>query len=831
VSAPLIRRTVPLSLIPLSMIAGVLAATPWLHSFPASAIGAPVFGAAVLSVLVPAAAAQLGVAKLWQSLLIDVVCFLIYTLVVALHDPIGFSSLASGFYDGPSQILTFALPLVSPRSLFVAPVALAWIAGALAGECLTRRWFTIVPYPGFLVAYGLAYAATARASNFLTTDTRVDQTLISALLLMTLLVLRVAQTWVRQDETAESTQADGILPMRGIAIGLVSTMAVTAVAALTVQSPAFSGRSASPQRVPSVHQSRPLSPVAFIASLRPSDPKQPGRPVFTVQTDRSTAGYFGIANSDIYDGAGWSFQRTFRPSGGVLPADSDAELTGPTATVTQTYRIANGPMNGSPWMPYLYRPQNVTGTSINIDPSSGMIVPATHLHSGQRYRVTSKTVTRDFGKLPPSSLIATGTASDGNLPPGLDQTLSLLAQSFSQETGTPLTPAIGFLQALQKDLRGNYSLLGSSSSSSPSGSSSGAGGASGASGPSGPSASHTPSAPPSTIPPGARASSTSFAAVLGAVVGPDRTGTPEQYATLVALLARKLGVPARVVSGFRVRMPGGSTTLPSGTYTVTTADAWTWVEVPVTGAGWVVLDAAPSTYSSARQKPTASASPPPSPTATPTRGGLVTKSNGGHAVAPRSQVPGGPGSSLQAALIALAIAVAALLVLVLGLLLARKQVRRRRRRRLADPRARAIAAWHESIDLLTEAGLPDLSTLTGHEIVRLTDDRFGADPAGSAGQVNAAAQAAAYSTALLIRPEDADAAWAAERELRRGVNQQLSFGGRISAWLHYHRSHPVHFTPGPSSWADESAQRQEDRKRRRRTSGEPARYRRGRRMH
>jgi hypothetical protein len=814
-SAPLLRRTVPLSLIPLSMVAELLAATPWLHSFPASAIGAPVFGAAVLSVLVPAAAAQLGVARMWTSLLIDVICFVIYTLVVALHDPIGFASLASGFYDGPSQILTFALPLVSPRSLFVAPVAVAWIAGALAGECLTRRWFTLLPYPGFLVAYGLAYAATARASEFISTGTRIDQTLISALLLMTLLVLRVAQTWVRQDETAESTQADGILPMRGIAIGLVSTIAVTAVAALTVQSSAFSGRSASPQRVPSVHQSRPLSPVAFIASLRPADPKEPGRPVFTVQTDRSTAGYFGIANSDIYDGAGWSFQRTFRPSGGVLPADSDTELNGPTATVTQTYRIANGPMNGSSWMPYLYRPQNVTGTSINIDPSSGMIVPAARLHGGQRYRVTSKTVTRQFGKLPPASIVATGTASNGNLPPSLDQTLGLLAQSFSQETGTPLTPAIGFLQALQKDLRGNYALLGSGDGSTAS--------------PSSPAGSHTPSAPPSTIPPGTRASSTSFAAVLGSVVGPDRTGTPEQYATLVALLARKLGVPARVVSGFRVSMPGGSTTLPSGTYTVTTADAWTWVEVPVTNAGWVVLDAAPTTYSSAHQRPTATASPSPSPTLSPTKGGLVTKSNGGHAVAPRSQVPGGHGSSLRAVVVALIIAIAALLIVVLAVLLARKQVRRRRRRQLADPRARAVAAWHESIDLLTEAGLSDLSVLTGHEIVRLTDDRFGAEPAGSVGQVNAAAQAAAYSTALLIRPEDADAAWAAERELRRQVNQQLSFGGKVSAWLRYHRNHAPQAPAGPASWADESKQRDQDGKRRRRS--EPARYRRGRRMH
>jgi hypothetical protein len=244
----------------------------------------------------------------------------------------------------------------------------------------------------------------------------------------------------------------------------------------------------------------------------------------------------------------------------------------------------------------------------------------------------------------------------------------------------------------------------------------------------------------------------------------------------------------------------------------------------------VVLDPSPSTYSSVRQKPTASASPSPTPTATPSKNGLVTKSNGGHAIAPRSQVPGGPASSLHSALIALAIAVGALLILVLVVLLARKQLRRRRRRRLADPRARAVAAWHESIDLLTEAGLSDLSTLTSHEIVGLTDSRFGTEPAGHARAVSGAAEAAAYSTALLIRPEEADAAWAAERELRRQVNQQLSFGGRVSAWLRYHRNHPTPAPSGPASWADESKQREEVRARRRRKSG-PARHRRGRRTH
>jgi transglutaminase-like putative cysteine protease len=793
----MIRRLVPLSLVPLAMIAGVLAATPWLHSFPASAIGIPVFGAAVLSALVPAVAVQLGLTRPWLSLLVDVICFVVYTLLVVLRDPFGFAALGHGLYDGPSQILTFALPLVSPRSLFVAPVALAWLAGALAGEALTRRWFTIVPYPAFLAAYGLAYAATIRGAGFAGTVTRAGETVVAALLLAVLLLLRVAQTWVRQDETAEATQADGILPLRGLTVGAVAAVAVAAVAAACVQAPAFPGHRATPQRVPSVHDSRPLSPVAFVGSMRPSNPKAAGTPVFTVQTDRAAPGYFDIANSDDYDGAGWSFQRTFRPSGGVLPADVDSELTAPAHTVTQTYRINAGALAGQPWMPYLYRPQRVTGTSVNIDPGSGMIVPAAVLRAGERYRVTSQVSAARFAQLPTTAAIATGTASNGTVPPALTDTVNLLARSFSQQTGTPLTPAVGFLQAVQRELHSDYSLSGGTPSAAPATSPTAA-----TTPPSSPArpgrwapaqarAPPSPSTPVVTVTPGARAGSAGFADVLASVMSPDRTGTPEQYATLVALIARSVGVPARVVSGFRVRAPGGGATLPAGTYTVTTADAWTWVEVPVTGVGWVVLDAAPSSYSGGRQAPSVTARPSPSPTAPPTQNALVTQSNGGHAIAPHSPVPGTGASSIRAAVLSLLIAFGTLLLGLLVLLGVRKPLRRRRRRGLVEPRARVIAAWQESIDVLTEAGLPDPRGLSGTEIVDLTDAEFGAPAAEQARRVSAGAQAAAYSATAVITPTDAETAWAAEQQLRRQLAETLPWTGRITAWLSYHRDRPA----------------------------------------
>ncbi|MEO8889681.1 MAG: transglutaminase domain-containing protein [Jatrophihabitantaceae bacterium] len=862
----MIRRGIPFTLIPLCIIAGVLACIPWLHSFPSGVIAVPLFGAAILSVLVPVVAVGLGARRLWISLLVDVVAFVIYTLLVVLHDPIGFGSLVTGIYRGPSQILTFALPLVSPRSLFVAPVALTWLAGTLAGECLTRRWFTVLPYPGFLISFGLAYAATVRAVQSGPNVSHASESLLAALLLAVLLLMRVGQTWIRQDETAESTQADGILPLRGLVVGAVTTVVVALVAGLAVQSSAFTRTTKTPQRVPSINDSRPLSPVDFIAALRPTDPKSSGQPAFSVQTNGSTLGYFAIANVDQYDGSGWSFTRTFRPSGGVLPDDTSAGLRSNGPTVTQQYQIASGPLTGAPWMPFVYRPQKVTGMSVNIDADSGMIVPSSTLTSGEQYRVQSDSNTKSFDKLSKDAQPATSTNTDNaGLPPSLLAPLDQLIAGFAEQLGTPSSPAIPFLQALQRNFQQKYALTGAAP----------AGGASSSTPPviasktpvkpasktpvktpvkrptptkrasahrlvqplfaapkptaknkptakKQPTPVHTPArrapssprptppAPTPTSTPGARAGSSSYADVIASVLSQDRSGTPEQYATLMALIARRLGVPARLASGFRVQPQAGRSTLPSGHYDVSTAQAWTWVEVPIVGVGWVVLDPSPGTYSNAQVEPTAAASP--SPTTTPTQNALITKSNNGHAVAPKSKTQHAAGSSKRGLVISLLITFGALLLALLLLLALRKPVRRRKRRSLLDPRLRTMGAWRESIDVLTEAGLPDLSNLTSAEIATLTGLQFGPDPQSRAGYIGHTANAAAYSTAVLVSPEEADAAWQAERALRRQVNRQLGIRGRFTAWLRYHRSRDADRTEGPASWASEAVERRSDQR-------------------
>ena len=59
-----------------------------------------------------------------------------------------------------------------------------------------------------------------------------------------------------------------------------------------------------------------------------------------------------------------------------------------------------------------------------------------------------------------------------------------------------------------------------------------------------------------------------------------RRGTSEQFATAYAVLARSIGIPTRVVVGFR----------DDGSGTVHDRDALAWPEVAVSGLGWLPLD-------------------------------------------------------------------------------------------------------------------------------------------------------------------------------------------------------------------------------------------------
>ncbi len=775
----LVRRLVPYLLLPLSLIACALASAPWLRAYPSAIISVPLFGAALLSVLTPVVVNGIGVRRLWQTALIDVALLVFYELLVTLREPAGFGNLYDGLLHGPSQILTFALPLVSPRSLLVAPVALCWLGGAIVGECLARAWQTVLPYAALLAVFALAYAGSARAITSAEDGRRYD-TVLAAALLGTLLLLRAAQAWVTQDEAAEATQPEGILPLRGLAIGAALAVVVAVVAAGLAQSSAFSGAPTAPARKPPIDRSKPLTPLSFTAGQRTADPKRAKHTLFTLTTDRASSSYVSIASVDNYDGAGWNFDRTFRPSGGVIPSDQDPALRPVGKAVTQQYSITAGPLASSPWMPFLYRPGKVTGVPVNIDAGSGMIVPARRLRAADSYTVRSAAATTPFARLKADAVPAGYAPANLQVPASVASALRTLVDSLAAETKTPSSPAVPFLQAVANDFRTSSGLAGAPSASISASPSGGA-----TSSAARPAASTSPSPSLSAGNP-RRAGGTSFADVL-ASIRQFRSATPEQYATLTCLVARQVGVPSRVVTGYRIVTPNGSSTLPAGRYRVTSVQAWTWVEVAISGTGWVVLDPSPSRFAVRNPPPDNGATPSPTPTVSPTRNAQITPANDGRAAAPKSSTPGAhPLSSTSVVLIVL-LAVFGSALLLVAFLLLRRRLRVRRRRRRGDPRRRLLGAWQESLDILEEVGLPDLTYLSSREVTAATDARFGEEPAAQVRYLGEAANVAIFRPSSRIAVEGAEAAWRAHVVLRRQLRRRLGWRQRVGAELRYHR--------------------------------------------
>lgn len=194
-------------------------------------------------------------------------------------------------------------------------------------------------------------------------------------------------------------------------------------------------------------------------------------------------------------------------------------------------------------------------------------------------------------------------------------------------------------------------------------------------------------------------------------------GDEEQYAVAMALMARSVGLPARVVVGFDVPSPDGD-----GQISVTGDMASVWVEIPFSDVGWMVFaptperdkvpqQLAPEPKTSPQPK---SIQPPPPPQETVE---LVSASS-----------PGGADEQLDrwAWLWAFLLDVLILLgrALLLGLLLALapaaivlvKMRRTRSRRDAADPRERVAGGWDDLVDTFVDLGAARRDGATRREV-------------------------------------------------------------------------------------------------------------------
>lgn len=196
------------------------------------------------------------------------------------------------------------------------------------------------------------------------------------------------------------------------------------------------------------------------------------------------------------------------------------------------------------------------------------------------------------------------------------------------------------------------------------------------------------------------------------VNAPAMVGNDEQYAAVMALLAAKIGVPARVVMGAVVPDDG----------VVTGKDVSAWVELRAADGSWRTLpteefmsDEPPAEQLPETNQPmTGTVVPPPAPIPPPSDAGdqsdadlkerKADKLDEDEEAEDEGLVPGLPAwVGVVARYVGLP--VLGIAVVLLAIVLA-KVLRRRRRRTAASVSARFVGAWHELVDHARDLGQP-----------------------------------------------------------------------------------------------------------------------------
>jgi hypothetical protein len=485
--------------------------------------------------------------------------------------------------------------------------------------------------------------------------------------------------------------------------------------------------------------------------------------------NRASSGYLAVADLDTYDGDTWTLQHTFEPTGGQvrLPTVS-GQGNQAHSTVIQHYNVIDAP--NLPWMPYLDQPTLVTGIGAEFDILSGMVIPSAELTNGQSYSVTSATTSKTLANFTSEQLTklsadATTDPADSELSLGDVQYLDGVQTTLSDETNQSSAEApLVFLAAIAAEFRTSYRRVPTSAYV----------------------ASKTTTRAlangTSTRP---DLYGTSLADIQASVFSKNKTGTPEQFATLVTLMARKLDIPARLVTGYRLSGPSreAAPTQPNVTYGVTNLDAWTWVEIYVENLGWVVVDPTPT---STGNPPIASTT---SSTTTTTTQPLHrvqaagVPGNSGHKLAHGVKLSLSGHSSGQLIVVSSVLGLVVLAGLVPGSVESLKARRRRRRRSASGSDGQIRGAWLETLDVLYEADVAGLSPMTNSEVASVVGQRFGEIAGISVATLATKANAVIFSTVEVQDTKAGGQAWSEFEVFRHALKSRQSGRERLRGLL------------------------------------------------
>jgi hypothetical protein len=305
-----------------------------------------------------------------------------------------------------------------------------------------------------------------------------------------------------------------------------------------------------------------------LVSIRPQLNRDALTDVMTVRS--SVATYWRMTALDRFDGQTWS-SGPQRPALELGERQIQAQSTSLNGTfVSQEFEIHN--LDG-PWVPVAYEPVRIQGLrGVGADPGTRTVIIANDMRGGTTYTVRSWIPTLSYEEL---------DLAPANLDPRLNQFIQL-----------PPTPQMDRVRAVARDILRDADAQDAS---------------------------------PFRQAVALQDHLRTFEYDEDVLLSHDiqdiedfltrvRSGYCEQFATSMAVMARLLGLPSRVAIGFAI----GTTGVEPNEYDVTSRHAHAWVEIWMTGFGWVAFEPTPRGDAVQVPRYTAPASRPTTPTAEPT---------------------------------------------------------------------------------------------------------------------------------------------------------------------------------------------------------------------
>ncbi|TDC64504.1 transglutaminase domain-containing protein [Actinomadura sp. GC306] len=460
---------------------------------------------------------------------------------------------------------------------------------------------------------------------------------------------------------------------------------------------------------------------------------RPGEVLFTVQSGRTELERLAVL--DRFDGVTWSSTARFVPTGSRVP-----EHPTPGVEHEVEQRITIHGLIGV-WVPAPDRPRRVDGLPVVVDPDSGALAAGEPLRPGQSYRVTSVVPEWTAGDLA-GAAFATDAEARAALrmpwgpgatePPAQLAGFRRFAEGATRGAGSPVEKAALLAEGLR-----------------------------------------THAAYDVTAPPGHGYRQLDY------FLAESRRGTPEHFATAYALLARTIGMPSRVVVGFRGgRRAGDAVQVRSG-------DVLVWPEIKFKDLGWVRFNPLPDSARRSNQDDSVAAGETEQKLEQAQKNAASQARGEGPAPAEEKETgepaAAGGGSPTPWWVFASAAAAAPAAGYLLAVLAA--PALRRRRRRAGPPAARIAGAWHQALDHLADVGLSTARTLTAHEVAGFGASAVGAD---AHGHLRPLADLVNHSRFSAARPDPAaaDRAWEHSDAVGRLVTAKAGRLRRLRRRLH-----------------------------------------------